>query len=89
MSTTLTDKGPQRKLLGIRKRCSNGHTEREEIPQPTKYLKEADNGLRSASNRCNISNKIPKCIENQGCDWFENSFCSTEKKIKVCNVNVY
>lgn len=41
MSSPLTSTGPQRKLLGARKRCSNGSVYDQEVSQPSKYFRES------------------------------------------------
>eukprot|EP00105_Crassostrea_gigas_P012244 XP_011428180.1 PREDICTED: uncharacterized protein LOC105328844 [Crassostrea gigas] len=79
MSSPLTSTGPQRKLLGARKRCSNGSVHDQEVSQPSKYFRESSVDRLSKDER--KTSKPPASNANhgkeEGCQWFENSFCST------------
>lgn len=86
MSSPLTSTGPQRKLLGARKRCSNGSVHDQEVSQPSKYFRESSVDRLSKDER--KTSKPPASNANhgkeEGCQWFENSFCSTRKRSEVC-----
>lgn len=79
MSSPLTSTGPQRKLLGARKRCSNGSVHDQEVSQPSKYFRESSVDRLSKDER--KTSKPPASNANhgkeEGCQWFENAFCST------------
>lgn len=86
MSSPLTSTGPQRKLLGARKRCSNGSVHDQEVSQPSKYFRES--GVDRLSKDESKTSKPPASNANhgkeEGCEWFENAFCSTRKRSEVC-----
>lgn len=86
MSSPLTSTGPQRKLLGARKRCSNGSVHDQEVSQPSKYFRESSVDRLSKDER--KTSKPPASNANhgkeEGCEWFENAFCSTRNISKVC-----
>lgn len=85
MSSPLTSTGPQRKLLGARKRCSNGSVHDQEVSQPSKYFRES--GVDRLSKDESKTSKPPASNANhgkeEGCEWFENAFC-TRKRSEVC-----
>lgn len=86
MFSLLISIGLQRKLLGVRKRCFNGSVYDQEVSQFFKYFREF-----SVDRLFKDERKIFKLLvsnvnygKEEGCEWFENLFCSIRKRLEVC-----